>query len=76
MDKDLAIIEIKQELNNAETSYDPFHSEHEGVAIIREEYLELEKEIFKKRSNYDHDKIRKGAIHLGAMVLRFLQDCV
>jgi len=66
--------EIKKEYDRATQKFSSFKNGHEGIAIIREEYLELEREIFTKQSEYDIEKIRKEAIQLGAMALRFLHD--
>ena len=64
------------EATGAARKFGAFHSTHEGLAIIREEYLELEREVFKKQSEYDVAKMRGEAIHLGAMALRFIYDLI
>lgn len=66
--------ELADEAYAAAVEFPPFHSTHEGLAIIREEYLELEREVFKKQSEYDRVMMRKEAVHLGAMALRFIYD--
>ncbi len=66
--------EIADEAIRASCIFEPFHSAHEGLAIIMEEYEELKKEVFKKQSQYDMGKMRKEATHLGAMALRFIHD--
>ena len=63
---------IKEEYLRASKIFGKFTSAHEGIAVIREEYLELEREVFKKNPN--KNKLRDEAIQLGAMALRFLQD--
>ena len=65
---------IKKELELARNKFPKFNTEHEGIAVIREEYLELEQEVFKKQSEYNIDQIKKEAIQLGAMAMRFLID--
>ena len=35
--------EVKHEINRTEEEYGPFHSLHEGLAVLREEYQELER---------------------------------
>lgn len=47
-----------------------FKSLHEGNSVIREEYLELEREIFKKKP--DLDKIYGEAKQLGAMAVKMM----
>jgi len=70
-----AMKQIHDEYTFASKKYGSFTSTHEGIAVIREEYLELEREVFKKQSEYDMDEMIKEARQLGAMALRFLVDC-
>lgn len=63
-----------EELESATRNYFPFASAHEGIAIIREEYLELEEEVFKKPSARSTERMRKEATQLAAMALRFVVD--
>jgi len=74
MDKISALRLIKEEYEEATIKFDRFHNAHEGWGVIREEYLELEDEIRKKQKDYDIDQMRREAIHLGAMALRFMVD--
>ena len=46
--------EIHEEMAQAEGLYGPFHSLHEALAVIREEYLELENAIFWGNKNGDN----------------------
>lgn len=66
--------EIAIECSRATELFPPFYSAHEGLAIIREEYLELEEEVFKNPSTRDTSKMREEAIQLGSMALRFVHD--
>ena len=66
--------EIIEECVQASGHYPPFNSAHEGYAIILEELEELKTEIFKKQSNRDVRRMRKEAIQVGAMALRFVND--
>jgi hypothetical protein len=63
------------ELSQARKKFPPFHSAHEGYAVILEELDELWTEI---RSNQAipgrNDRMRKEAIQVAAMALRFLVD--
>jgi hypothetical protein len=71
MTKDDAILLIRKELDDATEMFGKMSSTHEGIAVIREEYLELESEVF----HGDPDRALKEAIQLGAMAARFLVDC-
>ena len=74
MDRVSAMRLIGEEHARAVEKFGKFHNAHEGWGVIREEYLELEDEIRKKQVDYDMDKMRKEAIQLGAMALRFIID--
>lgn len=49
-----------------------FHNQHEAIAVIREEYIELEQEIFKNQKVYDLLAQKKEAIQLAAMCMRLV----
>jgi len=74
MNKNNALTEIMSELGRATDKFGAFHSAHEGLAIILEEYEELKKEVFRKQSDYDMAKLRKEAKHVATMGLRFMID--
>ena len=74
MDIKEALIKIEIELSDATKKYGRFSSTHEALGVIREEYLELEKEIFKNPTQYDWEKMKHEVIQLGAMAVRFLVD--
>ena len=63
--------EIKSEMERAESIHGPFHSLHEALAVIREEYLELEEAIFwGVQRNENSRSVRSEAIQLAAMATR------
>ena len=72
--QEVAVISIMDEHKRAIGKFPPFHSAHEGLSIIREEYKELEAEVFKHHSKRELANLEKEAVHLGAMALRFLVD--
>jgi hypothetical protein len=69
-----ALVYVRAEYISAAARFDPFHSNHEGYAIIKEEFEELWEEIKSERPTACSPKIEKEAIQLAAMALRFLID--
>jgi len=73
--------DISKELDFAISKFRPFHSYHEGFAIIQEEFHELFMEIIKHKEATNkirgsNDKnIKKEAIQLAAMTVRLIMDC-
>lgn len=66
---------VREELANAVTQHPkPYASCHEGYGIIKEEFRELEEEIFRK--NRDPAKVRKEAIQLATTAIRLVLDVV
>ena len=61
------------EHREATSRFPSFRSRHEGYAIIKEELDELWEEI--KTKNTDEARLRKEAVQLAAMALRFVVDC-
>jgi len=77
MEQQTAINAIKQELERARRLFpEGFKNEHEAIAVIREEYIELEREVFKQPVSRDRHQMREEAAQLGAMALRFLMECL
>lgn len=69
-----ALQEVELEHGKAIDKFPIFCSPHEGISIIREEYLELEQEVFKNPQVKDKSKMQKEATQLAAMAVRFLVD--
>ena len=68
---DLLVGKVRKELDRAESIHGPFHSLHEGIAIIREEYRELEDAVFwGVQKTGSLDGIRSEAIQTAAMCIR------
>lgn len=63
---------VLMELESAMTKFPPFNSGHEGLAVIYEEFFELQVQIFKRRQ--DMNKVRLEAIQLAAMAIRLVHD--
>ncbi len=62
------------ELEIAVSAYPAMASAHEGESILREELVELQVEVFKKHGQRDVSAMRKEAIQVAAMALRFVMD--
>lgn len=62
------------ELRAARTKFAPFNSAHEGYAVILEELDELWEEVRKNQKVRSVERMRKEAIQVAAMALRFIED--
>ncbi len=62
--------EVRRELERATEKFAPFHSAHEGFAILLEEVEELKHEVF----HGTRERARAKAIQIAAMALRFIRD--
>jgi hypothetical protein len=69
--------EILEEWDFARNKFGPFNSTHEGFAVLWEEFDELKAEVWKNSAKHPDrdDNMRKEAIQVAAMALRFLTDC-
>ena len=65
-----ALAAVDVELERAMQQFAPFASAHEGLAVIREEYLELERAVFHGSGVDAFDE----AVQLAAMAVRYLVD--
>jgi hypothetical protein len=63
------------EYRRASERYEPFHSAHEGWAVLKEEVDELWEEVKKSPKKRDMDKMRAEAVQCAAMSIRFIIDC-
>ena len=52
------------------------HSAHESYAVLLEEVDELKEHVWKKQSKRDLKAMRKEAVQVAAMALRFITDIV
>lgn len=66
-------LEIRAEMERAEHLHGPFHSLHEAIAVIREEYVELEGAIFWGHKNGNNNaSVRLEALQVAAMATKLL----
>lgn len=63
---------VEIELDHARAKHGPIHSVHEAIAVIREEYLEAEREAFKQ--NVRKLALRAELLHLATMCIRAIED--
>lgn len=69
-----AILAAERELAGAITKFAPFNSAHEGFAVLKEEVDELWDEVRAKQGARDIEAMRKEAVQVAAMALRFIVD--
>ncbi len=67
--------DVLDEMEDASATYPAFHSAHEGFAVLLEELDELKAEIWKSPTDRDPVAMRREAIQVAAMAIRFLRDC-
>ena len=68
------IKDILDEYLFATNKYSAFNSANEGYAVIKEEVDELWDIIKKKQSERNYNNLRKEAIQIAAMAIRFIVD--
>lgn len=71
---DIVLREVAQEVRSACTKFPPFNSAHEGYAVLLEEVDELWQEVKVKQGMRLASKLRKEAIQVAAMAVRFALD--
>ncbi|MBC9913142.1 hypothetical protein [Chitinophaga varians] len=64
---------IDDELSKAKAKHgeNPFHSPHEGFAVLKEEVDELWDEV---KKDSDRETMKKEAIQVAAMAIRFIRE--
>lgn len=66
--------EINLELDRADRKHPPMAEMVEGLYTLKCEVMELEREVI--RRNFDPSAMKKEAIQVAAMAIKFLRDCV
>lgn len=63
-----------REAGEAAEKWGPFNSAHEGFAVLLEEVDELKAHVWTNQKRRDLDAMRKEAIQVAAMAIRFVHD--
>jgi hypothetical protein len=72
-----ALADLVTEIEAASSKFPAMNSAHEGFAVLKEEVDELWDIVKKKQGERDIDHMRKEAIQVAAMAIRFVADiCV
>lgn len=66
--------EALQEAARASSMWPPFNSAHEGFAVLHEEFDELKTHVWTNQKKRNLDEMRKEAIQVAAMAIRFVHD--
>lgn len=69
-----AVRDVSEEVQKAMRNWPEFNSAHEAYGVLTEEYRELEKEVFLNQKKRELDKMRKEAVQVAAMAIRFIVD--
>jgi hypothetical protein len=67
--------EILGEVASARANWPPFNSAHEGFAVLLEEVDELKAHVWTNQKRRDLPAMRKEAMQVAAMAIRFMQEC-
>ena len=70
----LASTEVMNECLDAQEKYPPMNSPHEGYAVILEELDELWELVKQKQDSHNHAAMRKEAMQVAAMAIRFMVE--
>lgn len=66
--------EAADEAEGASHNWPPFNSAHEGFAVLHEEFDELKAHVWTNQKRRDLEAMRKEAIQVAAMAIRFVHD--
>ena len=68
------LAEVGSEVAIAEANWPAFNSAHEGFAVMLEEVDELKEHVWTNQKRRDMQAMRKEAIQVAAMAVRFVRD--
>jgi hypothetical protein len=66
--------DVYKEISLARENWPAFNSAHEGFAVLLEEVDELKAHVWTKQKNRDLAAMRKEAIQVAAMAVRFAME--
>lgn len=69
-----ALIDVEDEVYRARALWRPMLSAHDGYALILEELEELKAYVFTNQNKRNLEEMRKEAIQVAAMAIRFIID--
>ena len=72
-----ALMKAHEEVTRAQTLWPrPLSCAHEGISVIREEFEELWDEVKLNQEKRDLEKMRKEAVQVAAMAIRFIVEVI
>ena len=69
-----ALEQVLTELEYTERKFPPFHSAHEGLAVLEEEVHELRMAVYEQYGLWRTKHMYKEVKQVAAMALRFMKD--
>jgi NTP pyrophosphatase (non-canonical NTP hydrolase) len=73
--QEIAVHDAVNELEKATANWPEFNSAHEGFAVLLEEVDELKAHVWTNQKRRDLPAMRKEALQIAAMALRFASEC-
>lgn len=64
--------QLRAHVEEADAKHDPYNSAHEAYGVLMEEVRELEEHIFTCQKNRDVAAMRKEAIDVAVVMIRFI----
>jgi|SRR3990167_4828392 len=68
------LVDVVNEYGKARAKYQPFHSAHEGYAVLLEEVDELWEWVRARSSNRSHEAMWQECIQIAAMAMAFATE--
>jgi len=74
MRSNIILFTVEEEYLQASKKYPKFNSTHEGYAVIKEEVDELWDLVKANKGLKGNSELKKEAIQIAAMAIRFIED--